>query len=255
MSDADAWIAVLRSSHDQLAAAVATLSDDEVAGQSYDTDWSIADVASHLGSQAEIFELFLEAGLTGGDPPGGDAFGPIWDRWNALAPAEKVSRSVAANEAFVARLEALSDDAKDSFSLAVFGMQADLPTMLSMRLGEFALHRWDIEVALDSSALVDAGSVDVLINTIAANAARFGKPAASPRAVVIETTAPARRFAMTTGPEVAFTADSTSGDADLTLPAEALLRAVYGRLDPDHTPGSLSDNELVGHLREVFPGF
>ena len=34
---------------------------------SYDTEWSVGQVLSHLGSQAEIFELFLDAvqGKTG----------------------------------------------------------------------------------------------------------------------------------------------------------------------------------------------
>lgn len=38
--------------------------------RSYAPDWSIAQVLSYLGSQAEIFGLFLDAGLSGEDPPG-----------------------------------------------------------------------------------------------------------------------------------------------------------------------------------------
>ena len=38
------------------------------------------------------------------------------------------------------------------------------------------------------------------------------------------------------------------------LPAEALVRPVYGRLDPDHTPGGVDDPRLAT-LRRVFPGF
>jgi hypothetical protein len=47
-------------------------------------------------------------------------------------------------------------------------------------------------------------------------------------------------------------------DPDLTLPAEALLRLVYGRLDPDHAPpdvGATGDQAaLVERLRVIFPG-
>ena len=40
---------------------------------------------------------------------------------------------------------------------------------------------------------------------------------------------------------------------DLVLPAEAFVRLVYGRLDPDHTP-HVSDEAVVARLRAVFPG-
>jgi Mycothiol maleylpyruvate isomerase N-terminal domain len=44
------------------------------------------------------------------------------------------------------------------------------------------------------------------------------------------------------------------GAPDLTLPAEALIRLVYGRLDPDHTPPVEGDLALLDSLRSVFPG-
>ncbi len=111
----------VRSSHQRFASLVAGLGDDEVRRPSYDDDWSIADVASHLGSQAEVFGLFLDAGLSGEAAPGVDAFHPIWDRWNAKAPAEQVADSVAANEAFVTRLETVSDAERSRFRVSLFG--------------------------------------------------------------------------------------------------------------------------------------
>jgi len=42
--------------------------------------------------------------------------------------------------------------------------------------------------------------------------------------------------------------------ADLTIPAEAFVRLVYGRLDAAHTPAGL-DAALVATLRPIFPGF
>jgi hypothetical protein len=46
-------------------------------------------------------------------------------------------------------------------------------------------------------------------------------------------------------------------NANITLPAEALLRLVYGRLDPDHTPeGEITlDRVDLDALRALFPGF
>ena len=66
----DPWIGALRRSHDRLQALVEPLGLSQLEQRSYASEWSIAQVLSHLGSQAEIFGGFLEAGLTGQDPPG-----------------------------------------------------------------------------------------------------------------------------------------------------------------------------------------
>jgi hypothetical protein len=54
-----AWIKRLSCSHDQFTVLLSPLDDEAVAGPSYDDEWSIAQVASHLGSQAEIFARFV----------------------------------------------------------------------------------------------------------------------------------------------------------------------------------------------------
>src|ERR1700677_4105515 len=105
VTDAEPWISALRASHDRLSALVAGLDADGLRAQSYDTDWTIADVLSHLGSGAEIFLLSLEAGVGGGEPPTMAEFQPIWDTWNARSPQEQAELSVAVNEALVSRLE------------------------------------------------------------------------------------------------------------------------------------------------------
>src|SRR6266404_2449775 len=58
------WIDALRRSHDRLRASVEPLDLGQLEQRSYASEWSIAQVVSHLGSQAEIFGLFLDAGLT-----------------------------------------------------------------------------------------------------------------------------------------------------------------------------------------------
>jgi uncharacterized protein (TIGR03083 family) len=246
-----AWISALRTSHDRFAALVTPLSADEVTQPSYASEWTIADTASHLGSQAEIFSIFLAAGLAGQTPPGGEAFPPIWDRWNATAPAQQVASSVEANEAFVSRLEALTDGEQASFTLDLFGSELDLDGFCGMRLGEHALHTWDIAVALDPNAVVSADAVELLVDRLGATAARVGKPVEDGRDVVVETSLPLRTFVVTTSPEVTLTQGAEDGVAELDLPAEAFVRLVFGRLDEGTVPES-SELEL---LRRVFPGF
>jgi uncharacterized protein (TIGR03083 family) len=252
-----AWLTAVRSSQDRFAGLLTGLSADQVTGASYDTEWSIADVASHLGSQAEIFELFVDAAQRGADAPGGEVFQPIWDRWNAKAPVDQVADSVAANEALVARIEGLTGQERAEFSLNLFGTVADLAGFAAMRLGEHAVHTWDIAVALDSSAVVADDAVDLLVDRLAAVAARTGKPTEDERSISIGTSDPERTFVLATGPDVELAPANVGevvGDPDLNLPAEALLRLVYGRLDPDHTPETATGEDLP-QLRAVFPGF
>jgi hypothetical protein len=42
--------------------------------------------------------------------------------------------------------------------------------------------------------------------------------------------------------------------ANLTMPAEAFIRLVYGPLDPAHTLAVAGDAATLDQLRHVFPG-
>ena len=58
MTDPTPYLRALRASHDRLAGIAGSLDSDDLRKRSCATEWSIADVLSHLGSGAEIFELF-----------------------------------------------------------------------------------------------------------------------------------------------------------------------------------------------------
>jgi uncharacterized protein (TIGR03083 family) len=249
-------IDALRQSQDRFASVLHPLSDSSVRDRSYDDEWSIADVASHLGSQAEIFGLFLAAGLEKSDPPARDVFLTIWDRWNAKDPSDQVSDSIVANEELVTRLEGVTGADRDAFTVDMFGGTRDLDGLTAMRLGEHAVHTWDIAVALDPAATVDPVAVAQLLDSIPGTAANSGKPVAGADPVIIATTDPARVYRVTLEPEVTLHALDGVAAADLTMPAEALLRLVYGRLDPAHTPLSvIGDTARLADLRKAFPGF
>jgi uncharacterized protein (TIGR03083 family) len=254
MAEVNDWIGALRSSHNRFTAVVEPLDDAQVQGPSYASEWTIAQVASHLGSGAEIFGLILDAGLSGGDTPGGDQFSPIWDQWNARTPAAQVNESVTANEVFVSRLEQLSDADRSAFSIDFFGSQLGFPDLAAMRLGEHAVHTWDIEVALDPEATVASDAVELLVDRLGATAARTAKPDGAGR-VVIATSEPARTFVLELGPEVTLAPVANAASVDLEIPAEAFLRLVYGRLDAEHAPEEVADHDTVVKLRRVFPGF
>ncbi len=136
-------LGALRASQKRLAALVGDLGESELERPSYDDAWNVADVLSHLGSQAEIFGLFVDAGLEGREPPK-EAFGPIWGAWNAKAPAAQAADSLAADAAFLERFEAIDTERLARFELSFFGMEIDDAGMLGMGLGEHALHIWDV---------------------------------------------------------------------------------------------------------------
>src|SRR6202161_645841 len=117
------WISALRHSHDRLRAAVEPLDVGQLEQLSYASEWSIAQVLSHLGSQAEIFGLFLDAGLSGQDPPGPDAFGPFRGTWKAQEPQAQASDALRADRRTLERFESLDPDEQARLHLHMFGME------------------------------------------------------------------------------------------------------------------------------------
>jgi len=254
VTDATPWVRAVRASHDRLAGIVAGLDGDGLRAQSYDTEWSIADVLSHLGSGAEIFSLYVDAGAAGGEPPSRDAFPGIWDTWNARSPEEQAARSVEANEALVTRIEALTPEQRAAFQVAMFGpVPMDLAGFLGMRLSEHATHTWDIAVALDPGARIAPDAVDLLIDTAPRMAGFIGKKAEAPAAIAVAVTGPERAFTLDTGGVSVLPAATDTTTASLALSAEAFIRLLAGRLD------DAADLEASGvtlpELKSVFPGF
>ena len=260
VADPGPWLGSLRRSHDHVAAQVQALPPADLEARSYCPEWTIADVLSHLGSQAEIFSLFVDAGLRGGDAPDQSAFQPVWDSWNSRAPGDQAADSVTANEQFVSRLENLEGDALRSFRLDLFGMSLDAAGLLRMRLSEHAVHAWDIAVAFDPTAVIAPDAVDLLIDGLPELAARVGKPAPEPATVTVRTSEPDRLFALQTdGVSLEPQAGTADGADDvwIELPAEALVRLVYGRLDGVHRGAEPVTAPTVSleELRSLFPGF
>jgi uncharacterized protein (TIGR03083 family) len=251
------WIEALRHSHDALRASVEPLDAGQLSGPSYCSDWSIAQVLSHLGSGAEIFSMYVDAGLAGQEPPGRDAFPPIWEKWNSKSPSEQAGDALVADEGLVERLESLNAEQLAQLRLNLFGMDLDAAGMARMRLGEHAVHSWDVAVELDPAATLAPESVRLLIDGVGQFVGRAGKADQGATRLHVTVTGPDRRFTLQTGEEAALTeSDGEDGLPELRIPAEAFIRLLYGRLDPDHTPASveISDADL-DDLRRAFPGF
>jgi uncharacterized protein (TIGR03083 family) len=258
MTDPTPYMRALRASHDRLTSVAVSLDSDDLRKRSYATEWSIADVLSHLGSGAEIFELYVNAGL-GGEPPAQEDNQRIWDTWNARSPEEQAAQSVAANEALVSRFESLTPEQLDSLRVTMFGgMVMDAAGLLRMRLSEHAVHSWDVEVAVDPAARVSQDAVVLLLGALPQMMQWMGKKAADPAVIAVTATSPDGAYTIDTG-GVTLTpgAGEAPASASVELTSEALLRLVYGRVDESTVAsGELrAENVTLPQLQAVFPGF
>jgi uncharacterized protein (TIGR03083 family) len=254
----DELVTVLRASHERLAGALSSLSDSQLVADSYCRGWSVAQVASHLGSSAEIFSEFVDAGLEH-EPAGSVELQPVWDKWNAKSPRQQADDVVQADREFLSRVTAMSAQARQAWELDLFGARRDLASVLQMRLAEHELHTWDIAVVSRPSATLAADAAMIIVDNLAELVERSAKPTAGLPPVHVVTSDPRRSFTLDLGAEPARLGPATgapNGNALLALPAEAFVRLVYGRLDAGHTPqNTQADGIDLDALRGSFPGF
>jgi len=256
-TDPRALTGVLRDSHERLAGLVRPLTPEQLRAQSYDSDWTVAQVLSHIGSGAEIGVLMLGAALTEGGELDRDAFPLIWDTWNNKTPDDQAADSLTWDDAYISRLEQLSDDELAAMGLEFFGRQLDAAGLIRMRLGEHAVHVWDVAVTFDPAAVIAAEAVPELFGHIGQLLAFVAKPAGDSFRARLRTTDPELDYLLTVTDPVTLSdwVPGTGVDGEIRLPAEALLRLFYGRLDPEHTPAYTAEGIDLDRLRPVFPGF
>jgi len=166
--------------------------------------------------------------------------------------------STIATAALLDQAGQLSPAERESWQLDMFGRQTDLPGMLRMRLSEHARHACYLLFALDPAATVAGDVIGLIVDTLPMLAHWAGRGSPEPVTVHVVTTDPGRQFRLELTAEAASLAPADGpGDAAaaLHLPAEALVRLVYGRLDPGHTPPSVAATQVdLGTLRRSFPG-
>jgi uncharacterized protein (TIGR03083 family) len=255
-TELDPRIAALRASHDHLLSIGESLTPQQLRESGYPSEWTIAQVLSHLGSGAEIGLLTLDAGLAGAEPPARESLPAIWERWNNKTPDDQAADSLRTNTAYVERIEANADSTATFMSWAG---PVDLGRLVGMRLAELAMHTWDVDVMLDPGATVLPDAVPYMLNVIGRMIGFVAKPVDWSGVLHVTTSNPAHEYALTLGEKsslVDWPGSGVSADATLTLPAEAFVRLLYGRLDADHTPAGVTAEGLtLDELRAIFPGF
>jgi uncharacterized protein (TIGR03083 family) len=255
-SGAEEAITALRRSHDELVELVGGLGTEDLAKLSGSSEWTVAQVLSHLGSAAEIGLNTLETGQADMAAAQG-----VWARWNAMSPTEQASGFVVASEAQVRAFEALDETERAERQVDVGFLPApvDIEFLAGMRLSEVGLHRWDIDVVSDPAAVVAGYLAPILLKNLPVFARFFARPIGRTGRVALSTSEPALSYVLELTEAGGSLEEGSADDATTTvrLPAESLLRLTSGRLAPGHTPASVEvEGELtLDDLRRVFPGY
>lgn len=264
MSNADPIIAALRSGNDSLAGLVSGYSDEQLAGPTGADEWDVSQVLSHLGSGAEIAQNTLQAALERKPNPGMEFNKTVWARYDGASPRERLKWFLAANEATTQSFESLSEETRESLTIDMGFLPApvDVATVASFRLNELALHDWDVRVGINPAATIAPEATPHLLPRIELLAGFLGKPDALHSneygVIAVTTTDPATELALHLGEQVSVsTGAAGQSDGTLTLPAEAWVRLVTGRLKPPYTPAGITTTGAadLDLLRLVFPKF
>jgi uncharacterized protein (TIGR03083 family) len=236
-----------------LRSTVEGLSESQYVASAYPTDWTVADVMSHIGSAAIIFKRGIDDSLEGRETP--PQFNQsVWDVWNAKTPHAQVTDALVADGALLAQLLELTPEERDAYALNLGPMKFDFDRAVRLRLGEHVFHSWDIDVTFDPQATLQSEAVPFLFGNLELLMRFAAKPTGNEHTLHIRTTDPQKQFALTQSADgVTLNEVEDVEVSDLELPAEAFLRLAYGRLDEKHTPAGIDTTHLA-ELRQVFPG-
>jgi uncharacterized protein (TIGR03083 family) len=252
----DRTISALRAEHDVLAGLVRTLTADQLAATSGAAEWTVAQALSHLGSGAEIGRAPIARAT--GETVAAEDNQTIWARWDGSAPRAQAEGFLEHNSRWLDLVEALTPEQRSSLVVDLGFLPEPVPlvTALGMRLNEVANHSWDVRVAFDPRAGVDADSAAVLVDLFTGPLGFMlgwlAKPAelTDPVSVAI----PGAALVIDDAATVVDHLESPS--ATFTGPQEAFVRLVTGRLKAPYDQGvTVEGSVTLDDLRRVFPGF
>ncbi len=252
-------ITALRYLHDELAALVPTLTEAQLTGPSGASEWTVAQVLSHLGSGSEISLASYRAALTGTPEPEGGFNQSIWDRWNALEPQDQAIGFLDHDARLVETAEALTPEQRENLKIKLGFLPAPLgiATILGMRLNEVVLHSWDVRVAVDPTATLSGESAEVLADQFSGEMSFMLGFLGHAETLAQTTVVDAHGYGLAISDAVSLMPNVENATANFVGPLEAFVRLIGGRLTPARTPASVRvlGNVNLDDLRRVFPGF
>jgi uncharacterized protein (TIGR03083 family) len=252
----DRTIIALRSEHDMLAGLVRTLTDDQLAAASGAAEWTVAQALSHLGSGAEIGRAPIARAA--GETVAVEDNQTIWARWDASAPRAQAEGFLEYNGRWLDMVEALTPEQRSSLTVDLGFLPEPVPllTALGIRLNEVANHSWDVRVAFDAHAGVDADSAAVLVELLTEPLAFMLSFLAKPAELADPVSLAIPGAGLVIDDTVTVVNHIESPSATFNGPPEAFVRLISGRLKAPYDNGVTIDGSItLDDLRRVFPGF
>jgi uncharacterized protein (TIGR03083 family) len=255
----DRTIAALRANHVVLEAVVSGLSTDQLNGPSGASDWTVAQVLSHLGSGAEITLNTIGAAVPGASV-GSEDNQTIWARWDAASAEDQAAWFLDHDERLLTLLEGTTPEQRQSLTvdMGFLPEPASLGLAVGMRLNEVAAHAWDVRVGVDPAAALDEESAALLARHFSGELGFLlgfvGKPDLLEQRAVVAVDG----YQLVVDDSVALASGADQdGTATFTGPLEAAVRLLSGRLRPEFTPAGVdvTGNVTLAELRTVFPGY
>src|ERR1700738_3271119 len=216
-------LAALHRSVDRLRRIVGGLEPRQLREPAYPTEWTIADVLSHIGSGAVILGQRFDD-VVSGQESDADFAQSVWEEWNAKGPEAQAVDALVADAALLGRLDALGEEQRAAFQFALGPFNFDFAGMIGLRLNEHVLHTWDIAVMVDPKAVLPDGEASVVVDNLGMVAGFAGKPTGNERTVHVRTVDPARDFTIALrADELEMTSSGPVSEPDLEIPSEAFI--------------------------------
>jgi uncharacterized protein (TIGR03083 family) len=144
-------LSALRESVAHLNDVASAIDPVDYTAPAYPSEWTIADTFSHLGSGAVIGARGVADFVAGRDrDPGFNQ--SVWDLWNAKAPADQVADALVSDAQYLEALESMTEEQRGAYQMSLGPVSLDFDGVVGLRLGEHALHTWDIEVPFRPAA-------------------------------------------------------------------------------------------------------
>jgi uncharacterized protein (TIGR03083 family) len=224
-----------RREFERLTTYLQALDADGWVEQSYCSDWPVYQVVSHIGSGSKIGGLRLAAWVRGGEPVARETMQQIWGHFDSLGPGEMFG---AYSEAVREYQQAESETPDEAGLQEVDGFAGRRPLYAYQlsRTWELACHSWDVYVARDRKARLDATAVALLaeglhfINLPLDKERASGLSALNP--VVFHMRDSGRTYTLdptAERPRVQAADSGANGSLEVEGPDEELVRFVSGR--------------------------
>jgi uncharacterized protein (TIGR03083 family) len=252
----DRIIAALRTEHDTLVVLLPNLPDEALEQPSGASEWTIAQVLSHLGSGAEINRAPIARAMGEDVEPTDNP--AIWARWDAARPVDQAAGFVEHDTRWLETVESLTAEQRATMEVDLGFLPDPVPVVvaLGMRLNELANHSWDVRVGLDPSAELHAESAELLVELFRGPLGFILGFSARPGEVAERVALDVPGAGLVLDGAATIVGGVGSPTATFRGTPEAFIRLLNGRLKEPYADGvAVEGNVTLDDLRRVFPGY